>query len=291
MFGLRADSSRSPTGCGWGIMGTVLGDCLCLCVLQAMRAAVLVRPLRGLWRNLPRRDAEGCLFMRFPPLVPAQFVERVNRFCVTVWIEDAEVDAHLPNSGRLTELLTSGRRCWVHPVSSPHRKTAFDLKLVEYSGILVSVDARLPNPLFAEALEEKRLAPFQGYSGFDREVPLGESRIDFRLRTPSGLLWVETKSVTLVEDGVALFPDAPTARGRRHVQALVDAVREGTEAAIVFIVQRPDARSFAAADAADPAFGEILRSAADAGVGLYAWTCRVSKATITIARQIPVDLP
>ncbi len=228
--------------------------------------------------------------MRLPSLIAGRFIERVNRFRVTLYVDDLEVDAHLPNSGRLTELLTPGRPCWLKPASSPRRKTDFDLKLVEYADVLVSVDARLPNPLFAEALEKDRLSPFQACQAFEREVPLGDSRIDFRLRMPRGMLWVETKSVTLVEDGVALFPDAPTARGSRHVQALTEAVQEGSRSAVVFVVQRPDARSFAPYDAADPDFGRSLRAAADAGVDLYAWTCRVSKASITMAKRIPVDL-
>ena len=144
--------------------------------------------------------------MRFPPLMPGRFVRRVNRFRVTVRVEQEEVDAHLPNSGRLTELLTPERPCWLKPASSPARKTDFDLKLVEYAGILVSVDARLPNPLFAEALAEGRLTPFRACQAFDREVGLNESRIDFRLSMSQGVLWVETKSVTLVEEGVYPTP-------------------------------------------------------------------------------------
>ena len=228
--------------------------------------------------------------MRFPPLISGRFISRVNRFRVTVAVEDREVDAHLPNSGRLTELLTPGRPCWLKPASSPQRKTDFDLKLVEYAGVLVSVDARLPNPLFAEALEREGLPPFLACQGFEREVSLGESRIDFHLSMPGVVLWVETKSVTLVEDGVALFPDAPTARGTRHLLALIDAVGQESGSAVVFVVQRPDARSFAPYDAADPVFAAALRDADDAGVDLYAWTCKVSKESISIAGQIPVDL-
>lgn len=228
--------------------------------------------------------------MRFPPLVAACLIERVNRFRVTLEVEGVEVDAHLPNSGRLTELLTPGRPCWLERASSNHRKTDFDLKLVEYAGVLVSVDARLPNPLFAEALEKEQLVPFRACQGFEREVSLGESRIDFRLRMPYGSLWVETKSVTLVEEGVALFPDAPTARGRRHIRELVDAVHRDSRSAVVFVVQRADACRFAPYDAADRAFGTALRGAANAGVDVYAWTCRVSQEAINIARRIRVNM-
>jgi sugar fermentation stimulation protein A len=228
--------------------------------------------------------------MKLPPLIAARFAERVNRFRVTVTIDGTAVDAHLPNSGRLTELLTPGRPCWLEPGNSPRRKTDYDLKLVKFADVLISVDARLPNLLFAEALEQRRLVPFRAYEAFDQEVFLGESRVDFRLTKPGGVLWVETKSVTLVEEGLALFPDAPTARGTRHVRELAGVVSEGAQAAIVFIVQRPDAHRFAPHDRADPSFGEELRHAADADAGVYAWTCQVSKRVITITEQIPVDL-
>jgi sugar fermentation stimulation protein A len=191
----------------------------------------------------------------------------------------------------LTELLTPGRPCWLEcVVDSSRRKTGFDLKLVAYAGVLVSVDARLPNPLVAEALEEDRLAPFQGHTAFRREVRLGGSRMDFQVQMPGGLLWVETKSVTLVDRTVALFPDAPTRRGTRHVEELTRAARGGHRAAIVFVVQRPDALRFAPHSVADPAFRMALQSAAQCGVEVHAWTCQVNRSAIAIAEQIPVEL-
>lgn len=119
--------------------------------------------------------------MKQPPLVPGRFVRRDNRFRVTVEVEGDLAAAHLPNSGRLTEMLTPGRLCWLAGFDSDRRKTRFDLKLVEYANVLVSVDARLPNPLLAEALAADRLEPFRGYSQIEREVQLGESRLDFWL--------------------------------------------------------------------------------------------------------------
>ena len=228
--------------------------------------------------------------VRLPLLLAGRFVRRDNRFCVTVRVADRPVAAHLPNSGRLTELLTSDRLCWLAALDNPRRKTRFDLKLVAYAGALVSVDARLPNHLFAEALAEGRLEPFQNYSNFDREVQLERSRLDFRLKGRGSACWVEVKSVTLVEDGVALFPDAPTARGARHVRELTSLVSEGEAAALVFVIQRTDACGFSTHDHADKAFGSALREAADAGVGIYAWGCQVSLKAIAVAGQVPVNL-
>jgi sugar fermentation stimulation protein A len=228
--------------------------------------------------------------VKLPPLTAGRFVRRDNRFRVTVEVDHKPLSAHLPNSGRLTELLTPGRPCWLTGFDDPRRKTRFDLALVEYAGLLVSVDARLPNALFAEGLATGRLKPFQGCARFEREVQRGHSRLDFRLTGPPGVCWVEVKSVTLVQDTVARFPDAPTARGARHLRELTAAASTGDRAAVVFVVQRADARRFAPHHRADPAFGAALREAAAAGVGVYVWTCEVNRQAITLARPIPVDL-
>lgn len=228
--------------------------------------------------------------MKLPPLIPARFVRRDNRFRVTVELAGEPVAAHLPNSGRLPELLTSGRRCWLVEFDDPRRKTRFDLKLMAYAGTLVSVDSRLPNPLFAEAVAARRLEPFHWVERVDREVRLGDSRLDFYLEGSGGICWVETKSVTLVQDGVARFPDAPTERGTRHVRELITAVGRGERAAAVFVIQRADAVRFTPHDQADAAFGAALRDAAHVGVGVYAWTCQVSLDQIMISAQLPVEL-
>ena len=172
--------------------------------------------------------------------------------------------------------------------------------LVEYAGVLVSVDARLPNALIAEMLAAGRLEPFRRYAHFKREVQLGESRLDFRLEGPVGVCWVEVKSVTLVEDGVARFPDAPTVRGvrhlsmqreaKRHLRELIAAAGRGEQAAVVFVIQRPDARRFVPHDQADAAFGAALREAANSGVGVYAWACEVSRRAIRVDRRVAITL-
>lgn len=131
--------------------------------------------------------------------------------------------------------------------------------------MLVSVDARLPNPLFAEALIAKKLPDFD-YPNIDREVYLNDSRIDFRLSRSDEVCWVETKSVTLVKEGIAKFPDAPTSRGRRHLMELTKILAHGDRAAVVFIVQRPDALSFCPHQEADPGFATFIGLAFQQGL-------------------------
>ena len=227
--------------------------------------------------------------MDFPPLVPGRFVKRDNRFRATVTVAGQQVWAHVPNSGRLGELFTPGRPLWLSPAADPARKTAFDLRLVDYAGTLVSVDARLPNHLLAEALADRRL-PELAYPEIRREVPLGASRLDFRLSGPAEVCWLETKSVTLVTEGLAQFPDAPTARGRKHLEELIEVRATGDRAVVVFVVQRPDAHRFIPHREADPLFASGLEQAAAAGVEIRAFTCNVSLETITIAVEIPVVL-
>lgn len=227
--------------------------------------------------------------MRMPePLRAARFIRRDNRFRVVAELDGRPVMAHLPNSGRLGELLTSGRELRLAPMPNPRRKTPFDLKLVRYAGVWVSVDARLPNPLFAEAFQVNPLPGFEGYTHVDPEVVLDDSRIDFQLTGRAGRCWVETKSVTLVEEGIARFPDAPTERGRRHLGTLARAVGGGDRAAVVFIVQRPDAHEFRPHAEADPEFAQALRQALMAGVAVQACRCRVSEYEIAIDAFIPV---
>jgi sugar fermentation stimulation protein A len=233
--------------------------------------------------------------MDFGKLVAGTFLRRDNRFRVQVKIEGQREVAHLPNSGRLGELLVPGRHVWLSPVdlqTRPHRRTAFDLALVEYSGRLVSVDARLPGKLIGRALEQGQLNGFERYAVVQREVRLGNSRIDYRLQTESNAprCWIEVKSVTLVEDSTAMFPDAPTLRGQRHVRELMDAVKNGERAAIVFVVQRDDPKRFEPHDQADPEFARTLRKANMAGVEVYAWRCRVTRKAIDLAGTIPVAL-
>jgi sugar fermentation stimulation protein A len=225
-------------------------------------------------------------------LIPATFIKRDNRFRVTVRVEGRLVWAHLPNSGRVRELLVPGRRVLLAAAQAPGRLTAYDLLMVELDGTLVSIDARLPSRLLYEALQAGRVEEFAGYAQVRREVTYGQSRLDLVLEGgPDGRrCFIEVKSVTLVEDGVALFPDAPTQRGRRHLGELARAKAEGHRAAVVFVVQRDDAVCFSPYDEADPAFGQALREVAQVGVEVYAYKCRVREEEMALDVPLPVAI-
>lgn len=232
--------------------------------------------------------------MQWPtPLQPARFVRRENRFRAVVEYEGQLVAAHVSNSGRLGELLTPGAVVWVAPYADPQeRKTVCHLTLAEYAGTLVSVDARLPNRLVAEALSTGRLAPLSGYNTVRTEVRVGSSRLDFLLDDgpdPSRpRCWLEVKSVTLVEDGLALFPDAPTARGVKHLEELAALRGNGERVAVGFVIQRGDGMRFASHPTADASFAATLRRAQAEGVKVYAWRCAVSHNAIELTDRVPV---
>ncbi len=218
------------------------------------------------------------------------FQERLNRFATLVAVDDHLELAHLPNSGRLRELLWPGNRVWLKPMPSPHRRTGYDLVLAATDDGLASMDARLPSALFAEAFRQGRLAPFGDYGRIKAEVAFGGSRLDFRLDGVGDSCLVEVKSITLVKNGVGLFPDAPTERGRRHLEALMAAHELAMRAAVVFVVQRADARAVSPHDETDPAFGETLRRAVSRGVEAYAYGCQVDLTGITMAGPLPIIL-
>ena len=146
-------------------------------------------------------------------LQKAKFVSRLNRFAAVMDIAGQEVMVHIANSGRLGELLRPENPMWLAPaLNTENRKTKYDLTLVELGGTLVSADARLPNLVLREAIDNQSLEDFAGYEFSRSEVTFGESRIDLLLKAKDGFYYVEAKSATLVHDGVAIFPDSPTQR-------------------------------------------------------------------------------
>ena len=220
----------------------------------------------------------------------ASFLRRENRFACLVKVAGNIEAAHLPSSGRLQTVLTPGRTVFVAERASPTRTTKYDLVTASLGETYVSVDDRLPMELVSEALEQKALPEFQQYSSIRREVPRGRSRLDFLLSSRSSQCFLEVKSVTLVRKSVAFFPDAPTERGRLHVESLVWAKKEGYEAAIIFVIQRDDAEEFTPDDDVDPEFCQALRLAQVKGLGIYAYRCRVKPNEIELAGQVPVKL-
>jgi sugar fermentation stimulation protein A len=230
--------------------------------------------------------------MQIPgPLVRGTFLSRPNRFLGTVRVRGGEAGCFVPNPGRLTEILGPGTAVWLREAWSGDRKTRWDLALARHGDLLVSVDTRMVNRLVPEAIRSGTIPSLAGLELVRAEYPFLDSRLDFLARDREGPVLLEAKSCTLVEDGVALFPDAPTARGRRHLRTLADAVRRGMRAMVVVVIQREDGEAFTPNAALDPEFGRAFCGALSAGVEACAFTCRVRRTGITPLREVPVVLP
>ncbi len=215
-------------------------------------------------------------------------MRRVNRFAAMVRVGADPWIVHLPNSGRMEELLVVGAAVRVHPGSGEH--TQGKLLLVRHRGVWVGLDSHVPNRLWEQAMRSGGLAPVVGVRGWEREVRAGSERFDFRVRTDRGVWWVEVKSCNRVEDGVALFPDAPTRRGARHLMALARRARHGARAAVVWFVQREDATCLRLDPICDPLLVQAAARARRAGVVLVAYTCAVSTAAVAVHRRVPVQV-
>lgn len=221
--------------------------------------------------------------------IPAVFKGRPNRFLGVVDLEGEETFCFIPNPGRMKELMIPGVIVYLLKKTGKQRKTAYDLILVEHNNTLVSVDSRYPNKLVTEAVKEEKLEPFKGYTVIKKEPTHQDSRLDLLLGNQDKQIMIECKSCTLLEDGVALFPDAPTKRGARHVNALINALEEG-RSAVTFIIQRGDAKTFRPNIETDPEFTNNLINAYNKGVEIYAYSCKIDLKEILIMERVPVQL-
>ena len=221
-------------------------------------------------------------------MVDGVFLERPNRYLAQVEIEGRRVSAHVPDPGRLPGLMIPQRRVRLIYNPGAKRKTDYTLALVKHGRIWVSVFPVFANRLVGDALAKRALPGFSGYTDFSAEVKVGRSRFDFQLNFSNGPMWVEVKSVSLVEQTVGKFPDAPTERGRRHVEELIELKRKGNRTAVVFVSQRSDTRTITSNDVIDPEFGKRLREAKQAGVELYGFNCKVTASAVTLDSPVEV---
>ena len=228
------------------------------------------------------------------PTLEGRFLRRYKRFFADVELPDGSVvTAHCPNTGSLLGCLEAGRRAILRDSQDPRRKLRYVFQAIEVGRTLVNVDTSLPNRVVYEALLAGELPELAGYDDVRREVAYGEgSRIDLLLarRRSRKLCYVEVKNTTLAEGRTALFPDAVTERGRKHLHELEGVVAQGHRAVQLFFVSRADVRRFVPADAIDPAYAEALRRAARAGVEVLAYSARVRPGTLQVHRRLPVEL-
>ncbi len=225
-----------------------------------------------------------------PKLLPGTLIKRPNRFLAIVKLDTGEeVKAFVADPGRLTELLFPGVELYLAYSPKEGRKTNYDLSLVKKDNILVSVDSRVPNKLIFKGLQEKSLAPFVGYEHIKKEPSIKKGRLDFLLTgTDIPPCYIEVKSCTLVKNGLALFPDAPTERGARHLKELIQLKNEGYRSCVIFVIQHPKAKIFAPNEKTDPAFAQEFYNVLKAGIEVYPYRCEISTNKIQLKEIIPI---
>lgn len=216
-------------------------------------------------------------------------MERPNRFIAHIEINGTVEVVHVKNTGRCAELLVPGAEVYVQKSDNPERKTQWDLIAVKKGRRLINMDSQIPNRVAEEWIREGNLFPNANL--IKPEKTYKQSRFDLYIEEGNRKIFVEVKGVTLEQDGIVRFPDAPTERGVKHIQELCEAVKDGYEAYILFVIQMDKVKYFTPNMRTHAAFGEALVEAKNAGVQFIAYDCRVTKDSICMGKEVPVILP
>lgn len=225
--------------------------------------------------------------MRYENMVPGIFLSRPNRFIAHVEMDGEMQTVHVKNTGRCRELLPAGARVWCQYWGNSNRKTKYDLIFVQKGQKLICMDSQAPNAAAKEWLLAGGLGQIENLKG---EYTHGDSRFDFSFIKDGRRCFLEVKGVTLENDGVCAFPDAPTQRGVKHLQGLTRLAQEGYGAYVLFVIQMADVKYLHPNDATDPAFGTALREAHSHGVEVMAVECAVTQNSMAITIPVEVKL-
>ena len=225
--------------------------------------------------------------MHYTDMTPGIFLSRPNRFIAHIEIHGKEEICHVKNTGRCKELLPPGAQVWCQRSDAPKRKTKYDLITVKKGARLINMDSQAPNIAAKEWLLQGGLGQI---SDLRSETTHGDSRFDLSFTKDGKPCFLEVKGVTLEDDGICAFPDAPTTRGVKHLQGLARAAQEGYGAYVLFVIQIEDVRYLHPNDQTDPAFGKALREAAAQGVQLLAMSCQITEDTMTLHTSVPIVL-
>lgn len=224
--------------------------------------------------------------MKYENIVKGVFIERPNRFIAICEINGKEEVCHVKNTGRCKELLVKGATVYLEKSNNPNRKTKYDLIAVYKGERLINMDSQVVNKVALEFMPKL----FENIIKIKPEYKYGNSRLDIYIETDTEKIFVEVKGVTLENDGVVRFPDAPTERGVKHLNELQKAVTEGYRAYVLFIVQMNDVKYFEPNRETHPQFADALKQAKENGVIPLAFICDVTQDSIEITKEIPVKI-
>ena len=226
--------------------------------------------------------------MKYENIVKGQFISRPNRFIAEVNINGKKEICHVKNTGRCKELLIPNCTVYLDRSSNPERKTKYDLIAVQKGKMLINTDSQAPNKVFGEWIENEGY--FKKIIKIKPECKYGNSRFDFYIETEDRKIFAEIKGVTLEEDGVVKFPDAPTERGLKHIQELCDCVKKGYDAYIFFIVQMEECKYFTPNRNTHPEFADALITAQRCGVNVKCLNCTVEPDKLYIKDFVNIRL-
>lgn len=225
--------------------------------------------------------------MKYSNIVKGKFLERPNRFIAICDINGKAEVCHVKNTGRCRELLVKGAFVYLEKSSNPNRKTQYDLISVEKNGRLINMDSQIPNYVVNESINKI----FDNVVLVKRECKYENSRFDFYVETVTDKIFLEVKGVTLENDGVVRFPDAPTERGVKHLKELQKAVKNGCKASVVFLVQMENVKYFEPNSETHPEFAKELKNAYENGVEIFAFDSIVSPDEIVMNKKVEIKMP
>ena len=242
-------------------------------------------------RSMKNSNPSGLL--TWPKLIPGILLQRYKRFLADVQLESGKIDtAHCPNTGSMQGCCKPGRPVYLSRHDNPKRKLKYTWELIAMPASLVGINTLVPNRLVFESITAGLIPELSGYETVRREVRIGDhSRIDLMLTdTRNGRCYVEIKNCTLVSDGIAYFPDAPTARGLKHLNELIELAASGFRTVMFYFIQRMDASVFKPADHIDPKYSQQLRRAAEHGIELLAYDVLIDLKRIRLNRRLRCEL-
>lgn len=226
--------------------------------------------------------------MKYGEIIHGKFQSRLNRFIAEVLIEGVLEKVHVKNTGRLKELLLPNADVLLERSSNPNRKTKYSLIAVKKQNLWVNIDSQAPNAVAFSALNDGKISEFGKPTTVKREVSFGNSRFDLFVNNGKEKGFIEVKGVTLEKGGFAMFPDAPTTRGTKHVFELIEAVKAGYAGTVLFIVQMEGCHTFIPNSEMDLSFSNALKEAAQKGVRIIAYDTIVKENQLIIGKRIPV---
>lgn len=231
---------------------------------------------------------EGAL-MTYNHIVEGIFLERMNRFIARVLVNGEEVLAHVKNTGRCKELFIKGTRIYLESHEDPKRKTKYSLINIYKGDLLINMDSQVPNAVAYEAILAGQIPQLKDIQHLKREVTYEDSRFDLYYETKTAKGYIEVKGVTLESDGIACFPDAPTERGKKHLQTLLSASSLGYQNYVFFLIQMSPVQLFRPNALTDPGFASMLKAAEAGGVVILCYDSLVTKDSIVANKAVPYE--